>query len=79
MKNLACRYAIVHFLPYTETSEFANVGVVLACPATGYFGFRLETRRYTRFTHFFRDLDKRVYLRSIAALRDELQRVGKLT
>ena len=79
MKKLACRYAIVHFLPYTETGEFANVGVLLACPATGYFGFKLETRRYARFTHFFRDLDKQVYLRSIAALRDELQRVGKLT
>lgn len=78
MKKLACRYAIVHFLPYTETGEFANVGVVLACPVTGYFGFKLETRRFARFTHFFRDLDKQVYLRSIAALRDELLRVDTL-
>ncbi len=46
LNKLACRYAILRFLPYTETGEFANVGVVLACPATGYFGFKLETRRY---------------------------------
>ena len=54
MNKLACRYAILKFLPYTETGEFANVGVVLACPATGFFGFKLETRRYARFTDFFR-------------------------
>lgn len=75
MKKLACRYAIIQFLPYTETGEFANVGVVLACPATGYFGFKLETRRYGRYTNFFRDLDNQIYLRSIAAIRDELERV----
>lgn len=78
MKKLACRYAIVQFLPYTETGEFANVGVVLACPTTGYFGFKLETRRYARYTHFFRELDRLVYLRAIAALRDELERVRKM-
>ena len=78
MKKLACRYAVVQFLPYMETGEFANVGVVLACPTTGFFGFKLETRRYARFTHFFRELDKLVYLRAVAALRDELERVRKL-
>lgn len=78
MKKLACRYAIVQFLPYTETGEFANVGVVLACPTTGYFNFKLETRRYARYTHFFRELDKLIYLRAIAALRDEMERMRKM-
>jgi len=78
MKKLACRYAIVHFLPYTETGEFANVGVVVACPTTGFFGYKLETRRYARYTHFFRDLDKNVYLRAIGAMRDELERIRGL-
>jgi hypothetical protein len=77
MKKLACRYAIVQFLPYPETGEFANVGIVLACPVTGYIGFRLESRRYRRYTHFFRDLDRSVYLRAVGALQDELQRVQK--
>lgn len=78
MKKLACRYAIVQFLPYPETGEFANAGIVLACPATGYFGYQLETRRYARFTHFFRELDKAFYLRGVAALRDELDRVRRV-
>lgn len=32
MNKLACQYAVVRFLPYAETGEFANVGVALACP-----------------------------------------------
>ena len=35
MKPLACRYAIVQFMPYAETGEFANVGVVLCLSADG--------------------------------------------
>ncbi|TAM57619.1 MAG: DUF3037 domain-containing protein [Rhodanobacter sp.] len=53
MNRFACQYAIIRFLPYAETGEFANVGVVLACPATGYFGARLmpvnEDRPHHRF------------------------------
>jgi len=41
MKRAAARYAIVQFMPYPETGEFANVGVVLACPTQNYFGFKL--------------------------------------
>jgi len=29
MKKFACQYAIVRFLPYLETGEFANVGIVM--------------------------------------------------
>lgn len=75
---VGCRYAIVRFMPYPESGEFANVGIVLACPAKGYFGYRLETRRYARLTQFFRGLDRRVYLESIRAFGAELQRVQLL-
>lgn len=60
MNRIGCRYAIVRFLPYAETQEFANVGIVLACPETGYFGFRLEIRHTRRFTDFFKELCPRV-------------------
>jgi hypothetical protein len=30
---------------YLETGEFANVGVAMVCPQTGYFGFRLQHPR----------------------------------
>jgi hypothetical protein len=56
MKKFACRYAVVQFVPYSETGEFANVGVVLICPETGYFGFQLQTRKYARVTAFFDEL-----------------------
>jgi hypothetical protein len=79
MNRLACQYAVIRFLPYAETGEFANVGVVLACPETGYFGARLlPTKKTGRITGFFDRLDKRIYREAIAYLRQELGRVGKL-
>ncbi len=77
MKRVACRYSIVRFLPYQETGEFANVGIVLVCPETGYFGFKLQTKRYGRITDFFSELDSKVYLESMKLFRSELERVQK--
>lgn len=79
MNRLACQYSVVRFLPYAETGEFANVGVVLACPETDYFGARLlPTKKTGRITSFFDQLDKRIYREAIAYLRQELNRVGML-
>lgn len=75
MKPLACRYAIVQFMPYAETGEFANVGVVLACPQTGYFDFKLQTRRYARVTAFFDELHRDVYVGAIKTMQSELERI----
>lgn len=76
MNKFACRYAVLQFVPYRETGEFANVGIALICPRTGYFGFRLQTRKYKRLTDFFEELPKDVYLRAVQVMRDELQRVA---
>lgn len=79
MNRFACQYAIIRFLPYTETGEFANVGVVLACPATGYFGARLmPTKKTGRITGFFEQLDKRIYREAMDYLKEELARIGTL-
>lgn len=75
MKKVACRYSIVRFLPYPETGEFANVGIVLVCPETGYFDFKLQSRRYGRITDFFAELDAKVYLEAIKLFRFELERI----
>lgn len=75
MKKVACRYSIVRFLPYQETGEFANVGIVLTCPETGYFDFKVQSRRYSRITDFFAELDSKVYLESIKLFAQELKRV----
>ncbi len=77
MSRVACRYSIVRFLPYPETGEFANVGVVITCPETGYFDFKLQSRRYSRITDFFAELDSKVYLESVKLFRLELERIRK--
>jgi hypothetical protein len=69
--KLACNYAIVRFLPYPETGEFVNVGVVLVCAATGFFDFQMAQRR-RRVTDFFRELDPRIYQAGSRFFREEL-------
>lgn len=75
MKKLACRYAVVQFVPYSETGEFVNAGVVLVCPQTGYFDFRLQTRKYARVTAFFDELAPKVYLTAVKVIQGEIERV----
>lgn len=78
MKRIACQYVILRFMPYVETGEFANVGVVMISPRDRFFGFKLETRRYARLTNFFKDLEGRLYRSAIYAVRQELERVHAL-
>jgi hypothetical protein len=73
----ACQYAIVRFMPFVETGEFANVGIVLMCPETGYFSFQL-LNRVRRITAFFDQLEARIYREAKNDLRDELNRVKAL-
>jgi hypothetical protein len=68
--------AVLQFSPFRETGEFANAGVILLCPETGYFGFKLQTQRAKRITDFFDELPREIYLRAIKAMQDELQRVA---
>ncbi len=78
MKKLACRYAVVQFVPYSETGEFVNAGVILVCPQTGYFDFRLQTRKYARVTAFFDELSAKVYLTAIKVIQGEMERVREM-
>lgn len=79
MNHLACQYATIRFLPYAETGEFANVGVVLACPATGYLDARLmPTKKTGRIAGFFDQLDTRIYREAMKYLGVELDRVRTL-
>lgn len=75
MKKLACHYAIVRFLPYPETGEFANVGVVVSCPANGFFGYKLLKRKYSRVTSFFDEIGADIFRRALSMFDSELARV----
>lgn len=76
MKKYACQYAIVRFLPYLETGEFANVGIVMLCPDAGFFEFKL-LNRVRRITAFFEELDAGIYRRAATDFKNELNRIGK--
>ena len=75
MKPLACRFSIIQFVPYTETGEFANIGVVLTCPQTGYFGFLLQNKKSKRITDFFDALDRNFYLSAVRSVEEQLTRM----
>lgn len=78
MKKIACQYTIVRFAPFVETGEFANVGIIMMAPKQRYFGFRLETKRYARITHFFNELDHKVYRAAMYNLKNELERAADI-
>lgn len=73
-----CKYSIVRFMPHIETGEFANIGVVMVAPKAGFFGFRVETRRYGRVTNFFDTVNPDFFRKSAGALVHELERVQKM-
>ncbi len=77
MKKTACQYAIVRFAPFIETEEFANIGVVLFCPKTGVFQYRLQLKKHARITHFFEPLKADIFRASMVNLRAELDRIQK--
>lgn len=74
----ACHYAIVRFMPFVETGEFANVGVVLFAPNARYFGFKLLGNRYARVTHFFEQMDTKVFLAAMKTCKEELVRIDRM-
>lgn len=66
--NYVCNYSILRFLPYPETGEFVNIGIVLLSN-NGEFRYKVAARRQ-RVTRFFPTLDYKVYLRA----RNEVER-----
>jgi hypothetical protein len=74
----ACRYAILRFLPYVETGEFANVGVVLMSTTGRFFGFRLLEKRTAHVTNFFDLNDAKPLRKGLRLMRDELERIDSV-
>ncbi len=76
MRSRACQYAIIRFLPYPETGEFANIGVVLACPDAGYIDAKLmPSRRTRRVTGFFDQIEAKVVRAVVVDLQREIERI----
>ncbi|KTC60157.1 MULTISPECIES: DUF3037 domain-containing protein [Pseudomonas syringae group] len=68
-----CNYSILRFLPYPETGEFVNIGVVVLA-SNGEFHYQLDRTRQ-RVTRFFKTLDHKIYLRARDEVRAELTRL----
>ena len=73
-----CHYALLRFMPYREAEEFVNIGVVLACPATGYLDFAVERAKLKRVTDFFPEFKPKesvtIYRDGLTALLREIER-----
>jgi Protein of unknown function (DUF3037) len=72
----ACRYTIVRFMPYTETGEFANVGIVLMSPSAKFFGYLL-IGKVGRITAFFDELDPNIFRQAKKTYAEELMRISE--
>ena len=69
-----CNYSILRFLPYPETGEFVNIGVVLLAN-NGEFHYKVEGTRQ-RVTRFFKTLDYKVYIRARDEVTEEFNRLA---
>lgn len=71
---IAFRYALLRFLPFVETGEFANVGVVLIGASDRYFDFMLLKQR-TRVVNFFELKGNKVFQRGLKNVGNDLDRI----
>ncbi|MFN0080457.1 MAG: DUF3037 domain-containing protein [Prosthecobacter sp.] len=73
-----CNYAVLRYLPYPETGEFVNVGVVVHCPELGWFGHASYENDMQRVLRFFPAVDRATYQAGRKAIIEELERVRAL-
>ena len=74
----ACNYAVLRFLPYPETGEFVNLGVVVHCALRGLFEMKIESRKAARVTDFFPELNRESFRAARRAMSAEMERVQVL-
>lgn len=75
MKKLICNYSVVRFLPYPETGEFVNIGILACCPQVGWMDCILEQRKTKRISNFFPELDIEIYRGGRQHIIAELERL----
>lgn len=67
------QFAVIRFMPFIETQEFANVGVIGFSPKTGFVDYRLAPTRFKRVTDFFDDLEGALYRKAMVVIELELE------
>lgn len=76
-QKVALRYAVIQFMPYIETGEFANIGIVALSPKTGFFDYKIA-KKYRRITQFFPNLHGREYRAGVSFFEQELKHLKDL-
>jgi len=78
-RQFVCNYALLRFLPYPETGEFVNVGVVAHCGQARLLDSRLARSNDQRVAQFFPDLDLGQYHWARDLMAAEIDRIQKAT
>lgn len=73
----ACIYSIVRFVPFAETEEFANVGIVLTAPASRRMEYKLASEGLERVNHCFGCAP--VFAKALEMAKNELDAVRAMT
>lgn len=71
----ACNYAMLRFLPYPETGEFVNVGVLVTCLLPCLLQFVGERTMPARAKSLFPKQNEHVFEAALESLRLEMERV----
>lgn len=74
----ACNYAMLRFLPYPETGEFVNVGVLVNCLQPCLLEFHMEVDLPPRAKALFPEVDEAAFRDAALAMRRELERVKSM-
>ncbi len=69
-----CNYALLQFLPYPETGEFVNVGVLVTCMNPCLLHFHAELMMTDRMRAMFPRQNERAYAEAISAPQADMER-----
>lgn len=69
-----CNYALLQFLPYPETGEFVNVGVLVSCMEPCLLHFTGEREMPERVKAMFPRQNERAFADAMAALQTDMER-----
>ena len=69
-----CNYALLQYLPYPETGEFVNVGVLVTCMAPCLLHFYAEKTMPARVKAMFPRVPDENYTAALAALQTDMER-----
>lgn len=71
-----CNYALLRFMPFPQTGEMVNVGVVVNCLQPCFLHFLAEEKMPARVKALFPQQDEGVFEASVAAVRQDVERIN---